>query len=162
MQSGYPGRGGVSPVVRGVRTSALARNDPAYAPERPVGNEADGTVVPSLDVFATTSANAGDDWAGSTLLTDVRSNPNYEQFADRTVPFAGDYLWIDVQDGRTFGVWADWRDTVPGTDVRQPEFDVTGGDVLQCRIGLPDGTWSTDRCPRDGGLDQNIYGDHTP
>ena len=29
-----------------------SRNDPAYSPARPVGNEADGTVVPSLDVFA--------------------------------------------------------------------------------------------------------------
>jgi hypothetical protein len=38
-----------------------------------------------------------------------------------------------------------------------------GGDVLQCRHLLADGTtWSGDTCPRDGGLDQNIYGDNLP
>ena len=36
-----------------------SRNDPAYSPARPVGNEADGTVVPSLDVFASTSTERG-------------------------------------------------------------------------------------------------------
>jgi hypothetical protein len=140
-----------------------SRNDPSYSPQRPVGNEADGTVVPSLDVYASTSSDTGDTWSEeSTPLTDERTNPNYEQFAGRLVPFAGDYLWIDAQQGQTFGVWTDWRDTVPGTDVREPPSDVTGGDVLQCRAAQPDGTWGPDTCPRDGGLDQNIYGDHTP
>jgi hypothetical protein len=139
-----------------------SRNDPSYSPQRPIGNEADGTLVPSLDVYASTSSDAGDTWsAESTLLTDERTNPNYEQFAGRLVPFAGDYLWIDAQQGQTFGVWTDWRNTVPGTDVREPASDVTGGDVLQCRAAQ-DGTWGPDTCPRDGGLDQNIYGDHMP
>ena len=47
-------------------------------------------------------------------LTDVMSNPNYEQFADRTVPFAGDYLWVSMVGSSTFGVWTDWRNTVAG------------------------------------------------
>ena len=49
------------------------------------------------------------------------------------MPFAGDYLWIDAQGGQTFGVWTDWRNTVPGIDPREPASDVTGADVKQCR-----------------------------
>ena len=138
-----------------------SRNDPAYSPARPVGNEADGTVVPSLDVFASTSTNGGDLWTPAVRVTDVTTNPNYEQFDDRQVPFAGDYLWIDAQHGQTFGTWTDWRNTVAGTDPREPASDATGGDVRQCRT-LQSGSWGPDTCPRDGGLDQNIYGDHTP
>jgi hypothetical protein len=140
-----------------------SRNDAAYSPQRPIGNFADGTQSPgALDVYASTSANRGDTWTRSTRLTDVSSNPNWEQFADRTVPFAGDYLWIDAQGGQTFGVWTDWRNTVAGTDPREPASDVTGADVKQCRAVQRDGTWGPDTCPRAGGLDQDIYGDHTP
>jgi hypothetical protein len=140
-----------------------SRNDPAYSPQRPIGNFAGGTQsAGALDVYASTSSNRGDAWATSTRLTDVASNPNWEQFGGRTVPFAGDYLWIDAQAGETFGVWTDWRNTVAGVDQREPASDVTGADVLQCRAALPDGTWGPDTCPRAGGLDQDIYGDHTP
>ncbi|HET7049676.1 MAG TPA: sialidase family protein [Solirubrobacteraceae bacterium] len=139
-----------------------SRNDPAYSPARPVGNEADGTVVPSLDVFAATSTNGGGSWTTAARITDVTTNPNYEQFDNRQVPFAGDYLWIDAQHGQTFGTWTDWRNTVAGSDPREPASDATGGDVDQCRTLQSDGSWGPDTCPRDGGLDQNIYGDHTP
>jgi hypothetical protein len=139
-----------------------SRNDPSYSPTRPVGNEADGTVVPSLDVFAATSSDLGATWTPAVKLTDVRSNPNFEQFDNRQVPFAGDYLWIDSQRGRTFGVWTDWRNTVAGVDPREPASDATGGDVHQCRRLQSDGSWGSDTCPRQGGLDQNIYGDHAP
>jgi hypothetical protein len=140
-----------------------SRNDPAYSPQRPIGNFADGTQsAGALDVYASTSSNRGASWTASTRLTDVSSNPNWEQFADRTVPFAGDYLWIDAQGGQTFGVWTDWRNTVAGTDPREPASDMTGADVKQCRAAQSDGTWGPDTCPRAGGLDQNIYGDHTP
>ena len=138
-----------------------SRNDPTYSPQRPIGNAPDGTVMPSLDVYATTSSNGGSSWSASTKLTDVMSNPNWEQFGGRTVPFAGDYLWIDAQGSQTFGVWTDWRDTVGGTDPREPASDMTGADVLQCRAPQ-NGSWGPDTCPRNGGLDQNIYGDHTP
>jgi hypothetical protein len=37
-----------------------------------------------------------------------------------------------------------------------------GADVLQCRTQKADGSWTGDTCPRDGGLDQNIYGDLVP
>ena len=80
-----------------------SRNDPAYSPARPVEtSRADGTVVPSLEVFASTSTDGGASWTTAVRVTDVTTNPNYEQFDNRQVPFAGDYLWIDAQHGKTF------------------------------------------------------------
>jgi len=63
----------------------------------------------------------------------------------------------------SYGVWTDWRNTVQGTDPRElPEDeDNATADVHQCRV-FENGAWSGDRCPRDGGIDQNIYGDYTP
>jgi hypothetical protein len=52
--------------------------------------------------------------------------------------------------------------SVPGTDPREPASDVTGADVHQCRAAQPNGTWGPDTCPRAGGLDQDVYRDHTP
>jgi hypothetical protein len=128
-------------------------------------NDASGVTGPSLDVYASTSTDAGAHWAASTKLTDRMSNPNYEQFANRTVPFAGDYLWISAAQGSTFGVWTDWRDTVTtGGDPREAgDGDADSADVTQCRtFDTSSGSWSGDTCPHAGGLDQNIYGDHTP
>jgi hypothetical protein len=135
-----------------------SRNDGCYSPARPVGNCADRSLVPSLDVFGAT-LNSGLTATGEARLTDVTSNPNWDQFGGRTVPFAGDYLWIDSAAGRTFGTWTDYRNTLPGND---PRTAGTRGDVLQCRTAKPDGSFSGDTCPRAGGLDQDIYGDLTP
>ena len=140
-----------------------SRNDDAYSPTRPIGNYADGSQsTGSLDVYATTSGNGGADWGASERVTDYTSQGNWEQFGGRTVPFAGDYLWIDAQAGSTFGVWTDWRNTLGGDDPREPTSDKTGADVLQCRAVASDGTVGPDTCPRNGGLDQNIYGATTP
>jgi hypothetical protein len=139
-----------------------SRNDPTYSKERPIGNDADGNVVPSLDVYAASRPASGGAWTGAVKLTDVRSNPNFEQFDGRTVPFAGDYLWISSQGGRTFGTWTDWRNTVGGVDQREAEPDETGADVLQCRTEKSDGSFTGDTCPRNGGLEQDIYGDLAP
>ena len=136
-----------------------SRNDRCYSPARPVGNCADGTLVPSLDVFGTTVDRTTLAPAAITRVTDVTSNPNWDQFAGRTVPFAGDYLWIDSAAGRTFSTWTDYRNTLPGND---PRTAGTRGDVRQCRTLRPDGTFTGDTCPRAGGLDQDIYGDLSP
>lgn len=40
-------------------------------------------------------------------VSDVTTNPNYEQFSNRTVPFAGDYLYISSLGSLSFGVWTD-------------------------------------------------------
>jgi hypothetical protein len=136
-----------------------SRNDPCYSPRRPVGNCANGALVASLDVYGTTLDPTT--LAAGTVrrVTDVTSNPNWDQFGGRTVPFAGDYLWIDSAAGLTYSTWTDYRNTVPGDD---PRTTGTRGDVLQCRTPLPDGTFTGDTCPRAGGLDQDIYGDLSP
>ncbi|MCW5851279.1 MAG: exo-alpha-sialidase [Anaerolineae bacterium] len=142
-----------------------SRNDPAYSPARPVGNDASGKTYPSLDVWAARSTDYGATWTGQTRVTDVTSNPNYEQFDNRTVPFAGDYLWVTSQGNFAYGVWTDWRNTVQGSDPRETTEDEDAGsaDVKQCRTyNTSSGQWSGDQCPHDGGLDQNIYGDTTP
>jgi hypothetical protein len=139
-----------------------SRLDPCYSPTRPVGNCADGTTVPSLDVFATSSNDGGTTWSTATRVTDVTSNPNYEQYSDRTVPFAGDYLYISSVGDFSFGTWTDWRNTVAGGDPREAgDADGDGADVHQCRTQTS-GMWSGDLCPHAGGLDSDIYGDLTP
>jgi hypothetical protein len=140
------------------------RNDPCYSRTRPLGNCADLTVSPALDVFATVSTNRGATFATSTRVSDVTDSPNREQFSSRTVPFAGDYLWISSFGNVSFGTWTDQRNAVAGTDLREADEDDgdTGADILQCRTEKSDGSITGDTCPRDGGLDQNIYGDFTP
>jgi hypothetical protein len=137
-------------------------NDATSFRQRPVGNDASGNVGPALDVYAATHPVSGGPWTAAARMSDLTTNPNYEQFGGRTVPFAGDYLWIDSQQGLTYGVWTDWRDTIGGVDQRETTVDETGADVLQCRTQLPDGSVTGDTCPRAGGLDQNIYGDFAP
>ena len=139
-----------------------SRRDSCYSVRRPIGNCANRSTVRSLDAWAARSTNFGGAWT-KTRISDVKSNPNYEQFADRTVPFAGDYLYISSVNDFSFGVWTDWRNTVQGADPRENPADEDGttADVKQCRV-FEDGAWSGDRCPRAGGIDQNIRGDYTP
>ena len=141
-----------------------SRNDRCYSPTRPVGNCADGSVVPSLDVYGTRSTDGGTTIPAGTRISDVKSNPNYEQYSGRTLPFLGDYIWVSSFGDTAFGVWTDSRNTVQGTDLREAGDDDgdPGADVKQCRVTLADGSITGDRCPRAGGLDQDIYGDATP
>jgi len=140
-----------------------SRSDTCYSAARPIGNCADGTTVASLDVWATSSTNFGDSWGAPIRVSGVTSNPNYEQFDNRAVPFAGDYLWITSMGTFAFGAWTDWRNTVAGTDAREGESDdLDGADVAQCRTQLASGDFTDDTCPRAGGLDQDIYGTLVP
>jgi hypothetical protein len=139
-----------------------SRNDPVYSRKRPVGNDSAGNTYPSLDTFGASSSDNGATWSAARRMSDVTTNPNYEQFSGRTVPFAGDYLWISAVGNATYGTWTDWRDTVAGIDQRESGADDNdgGADVVQCRnTSAPFGS---DMCPRAGGLDQNIYGDKAP
>jgi hypothetical protein len=139
------------------------RHDGCYSVLRPPGMCADASVTPSLDVYATSSSDGGASFASAMRVTDVTSAGNYDQFADRTVPFAGDYLWISSVGSFSYGVWTDYRNTVAGNDPRSPGGDGTyGPEVKQCRTLKTDGTYTGDTCPRAGGLDQDIYGDLTP
>jgi hypothetical protein len=141
-----------------------SRFDPCYAPARPLGNCSDKSTVPALDVFAATALTSSNPtWSSSTKLTTVRSNPNYEQYSGRTVPFGGDYLYISSVGAFSYGVWTDWRDVVAGPDPREADDDdADSADVHQCRTQNPDGSFTSDMCPWEGGLDQNIYGSTTP
>lgn len=140
-----------------------SRNDAAYSVTRPIGNTADRRTTPSLDVYSKRSLTRGDTWAATQRLTDFTSNPNYEQFSNRTIPFAGDYLWVSNVGTSAYAVWTDWRDTVAGADPRErTAADNDAADVLQCRTVSSSGVWSGDTCPHAGGLDQNIYGSTVP
>jgi len=149
-----------------------SRLDSCKNVQLPIGNCADRSTVPSLDVFAAKSTDGGASWTGKTRVTDVTSNPNYEQFDNRAVPFAGDYLWVTSLGEFSYGVWTDWRDTVAGTDPREatPDADAGNADVLQCRDqltvtdkkGNQSTVWTSDQCPHAGGIDQSIFGDLTP
>ena len=140
-----------------------SRNDAAYDITRPIGNTANGTTTHSLDVYGKTWTTAGSPPVGSGVrLTTYTSNPNYEQFSNRTVPFAGDYLWVSNIGNTAYATWTDWRNTVPGADPREATAeDNDAADVVQCRT-VSNGTWSGDTCPHAGGLDQDIYGASLP
>ena len=150
-----------------------SRLDPCYSVTRPIGNCAGpSTTTASLDVFGAISTDHGTTWTEKTRISDVSTNPNYEQFDNRAVPFAGDYLWVTSLGSFAYTTWTDWRNTVQGADPREtPEdADATTSDVVQCRVTLTRTdkkgntikSWSGDRCPHAGGIDQNIYGDLAP
>jgi hypothetical protein len=149
-----------------------SRNDPCYDVQLPIGNCSDGSTTASLDVYAAKSTDNGATWTGKTRVTDVSTNPNYEQFDNRAVPFAGDYLWVTSLGDFSYGVWTDWRNTVVGSDLREAAggADDASADVVQCREKISTTgknhktttSWSGDLCPHAGGIDQNIYGDLTP
>ncbi len=139
-----------------------SRNDSCDSPARPIGNCTDGSIVPSLDAYATAFTSLAAIPAG-VRLSDATSVPNWEQFGGRTVPFAGDYLWVDSAAGRTYSVWTDWRDTRPADPAHWDPRDTNHlADVYQCRHLRADGSVTGDTCQQDGGLDQNIYGDLFP
>jgi hypothetical protein len=124
---------------------------------RPIGNCADRTVVRSLDTFGRTWSNGA--WGPVMRLSTYTSNPDWEQFSNRTVPFWGDYIDVSTINGHTVGVWTDGRNTVAGVDQREGDAeDNDGADVKQCRtLDTSTGLWSGDLCPHAGGLDQNIF-----
>jgi hypothetical protein len=149
-----------------------SREDASYSPFRPPGNLADGTspclgasgvATQPCDVLntfiATSPGGNGLTWS-STKVSSLGHQPNFEMFGNRRDPFHGDYIWIDADAGRIFGVWTDNRDVVPGDDPRELEND--GFDVLQCRAQNPDGSFGADTCANAGGLNQNIYGAALP
>lgn len=137
-----------------------SREDPSYSVQLPVGNTAlatsSGSAVVNTYVAVSTD---GTTFGGEQRVTSVGNQPQYEMFASASVPFYGDYNWIQLMerpDGSLFGymTWTDNRDVVEGTDPRettQDGFDVESGWVLQS-----DGTYT--RQFNLGGYDQNIYG----
>ncbi|HUZ51775.1 MAG TPA: sialidase family protein [Streptosporangiaceae bacterium] len=132
-----------------------SQGDPSYSPTRAPCDSASGATSACLNVRYAESADGGKTWGSSVQVTSTPTNPNYEQFGGRLVPFFGDYLTVAAQ-GDTIGVvWTDQRNTVAAAD---PSGDHDGADVAgdpetggTCTSSLTtcfDGT---------GGLDQNIY-----
>jgi hypothetical protein len=122
-------------------------------------NPPGATAAPAgVNTFVATSTNGGATWS-TQQASAAAQNPQFEQFGDRDIPFFGDYNYVAVSGAAMLGAWTDQRDTVPGTDPRYTNGDGTDGfDVHQCRTQNPDGSFSVDTCPDDGGLDQNIFG----
>jgi hypothetical protein len=112
---------------------------------------------PGVDSYYAVSTNDGSSWTAMRVST-VAQMPQYEQFADRDVPFFGDYNYISAVGSTALMAWTDQRHTVPGTDPRYPADGMDGFDVLQCRAANPDGSFGPDMCPTAGGLDQSVYG----
>ena len=162
------------PAVPGHRRSRMAtlhaiwwdsRNDPSYSRTRPVGNDAAGHTVASLDVYGATSTTSGASWTGKARIsnTTTQSELRAVRRPDRCRSPATT-CGSSASGGRTFATWTDWRDTVQGADPREVTEDEDDGsaDVKQCRTFTAAGGWSGDTCPHDGGLDQNIYGAPAP
>jgi hypothetical protein len=138
-----------------------SRVDGDYSVQLPVGNLADGTSsgTDALSTFVAVSTN-GTSFGAPQEVASVRQQPQYEMFAAASVPFLGDYNWIQlvITGGESlFGymTWTDNRDVVPGTDPRESTQD--GFDTEGCWVEDPPGTF-TRTCLNGGGYDQNIYG----
>jgi hypothetical protein len=145
-------------VASGGRVSAVwydSRGDPNYAVTRAPCNSASGQTSACLNVRYAQSSDGGKTWGASIQVTNTATNPDYEQFGGRRVPFFGDYITVAAQGNKIGVVWTDQRNTVGAPD---PGGDKDGADVAgdpetggTCTSSLTtcfDGT---------GGLDQNIY-----
>jgi hypothetical protein len=126
-----------------------SRADANYAAGRAPCNDSSGNGYACLNVFYTSSTD-GVTWTTSQKLTSVPTNPNFEQFGGRTVPFFGDYIMVSAVGTSVAAVWTDARDVVagPDSDGNDPLGDTHNGGIC--------GAFST--CfDLTGGLDQNIY-----
>lgn len=132
-----------------------SQGDPNYAPSRAPCNSATGQTSACLNVRYAESTDGGKTWGASIPVTDTPTNPNYEQFGGRRVPFFGDYITVAAEGDTIGAAWTDQRNTVGAPD---PSGDNDGADVA----GDPETggtcTSSFTTCfDMTGGLDQNIY-----
>jgi hypothetical protein len=127
--------------------------DPDYAASRPPCNNAAGHGSNCLNVTYSVSRDHGQTWAATTV-TSVETNPNYEQFGGRKIPFFGDYIMVSAAAGAVAAAWTDSRDVVAAPAAHNVDGDDVAGDPGaggSC-------TSSFDSCfDGTGGLDQNIY-----
>jgi hypothetical protein len=143
------------------RVSAIfydSRRDPNYTPTTAPCNDANGVTSACLDVRYAESGDGGMTWGpGSTVVNDVQTNPNLEQFGGRLVPFFGDYITVAAQGDTIGAVWTDQRVAALGTELTgtdQDSADVAGDPETGglCTSSL------TDCFDTTMGLNQNIYG----
>ncbi len=143
-----------------------SRRDPAYGPQRPPGNRADGSNAgPAVDVVLARSTDGGRTWS-EVRVTAEPMVIGFETSDSARVPFIGDYLGLSGWEGRFAFAWTDTRDVAPGTDSRPGhEQPGDGFDVLMPCTFDPDSIGAqdydkparNDPCLRHGGLDVNIY-----
>jgi hypothetical protein len=166
------------------------RTDDDYSVQMPIGNRLVGGLAFSsgtdvVGTYAAVSTN-GTSFTPLGMVSSVTHQPQKEMFANRSVPFQGDYNWVAVADstpgaavGSLFAylAWTDNRQVVDGVDPREidppgPNQYDDGFDVLQCRTDLGagpalpenvplarrDAPYSGDNCGNGGGLDQDIFG----
>jgi hypothetical protein len=103
-----------------------------------------------LSVWYSSSDNGGANWSHQEL-TSALTNPNYEQFGGRAIPFFGDYIMVAAVGNSVEAVWTDARNVVAAADSdgNDPAGDShLGGPCVSSFSPCFDGT---------GGLDQNIY-----
>jgi hypothetical protein len=143
-----------------------SRTDPAYDPDRPPGNNADGTNSGDVvDARVAQSSDGGETWTEQ-LVSTAGSNFGWMTHGSRRVGFWGDYLYVSAVPGAVSVVWTDSRDLVPGVDPRDGansrDFSVFQDNCVYVPddINAPAYTSPTidDPCLDEGGLDQNIYG----
>jgi hypothetical protein len=143
-----------------------SRTDPAYDPDIPPGNTAEG--LNSGDVvqaFVAQSSDGGETWSEEVVST-AGSNFGWMTHGSRRVGFWGDYLYVSAVPGAVNVVWTDSRDLVPGVDPREGAadngFSVFQDDCVYDPDDIDAAAYITptidDPCLDEGGLDQNIYG----
>jgi hypothetical protein len=175
------------------------RTDDDYSVQLPIGNtlDAQGRAISSAEplqaaladvvgTYASVSTN-GTSFTPLGMISTVTHQPQKEMFANRSVPFQGDYNWVALADSTAgpaigslfaYAAWTDNRQVVGGADPRELEADGydDGFDVLQCRTDLGagpplpetvplarrDAPYSGDNCGNAGGLDQDIFGAMVP
>jgi len=133
-----------------------SRADADYSPQRAPCNSVTGVGSACLGVWYSTSTDGGASWSHQ-QLTDTLSNPNFEQFGGRRIPFIGDYIMVSAVGGSIAAVWTDSRNVVGAADTSATS-DKDGNDVA----GDPEtgGTCKSsfnDCFDGTGGLDQNVY-----
>ncbi len=148
----YPWIAASGTVINAVYYDSVG--DPGYAPTRAPCNSATGVGSACLNVRYAESTDGGTTWT-STQVTDVPTNPNYEQFGGRLVPFFGDYIMVGAVGSTVAAAWTDSRNVIGAADATSDNDnnDVagdpeTGGTCTSSLTTCFDGT---------GGLDQNIY-----
>ena len=138
-----------------------SREDDCYSVQRPASNDEDAMRCDdpdgeSVNTYVAVSED-GTSFGSAMQVSSVSQMPQYEMFAAVSIPFLGDYNWLQLVEveGGLFGCmsWTDNRDVVPGIDPRETVQD--GFDVLNW-VTNTDGTFT--RQFNLGGLDQNIYG----
>src|SRR5260370_14111053 len=79
-------------------------------------NDASGHGYACVNVWYSSSTDGGTTWATHVKLTSVPTNPNFEQFGGRTVPFFGDYIMVAAGRNSVDAVWTEARHLVAGPD----------------------------------------------